>query len=463
MLDPYIEACELRNLIAKGDLSVGEVAEFFLDRVEKLNPALGAFITISANRVARDVARLGKLRPNLELTPLFGIPYSLKDLTWTVDMPTTFGSRNFAGFFAPADAEIARRLERAGGVLLGKTNTPEFGGRPTTEGGLGPIARNPWKLEFNAGGSSGGAAAAACAGMGLLHEGTDGGGSIRGPASHCGVVGLKPSRGRISWAPARGEAWGGFATRGPMARTVRDVALMLDVIAGPVLGDPYWAPPPPMSFIESIKSVPRKARIAVIGETSLSPVDADVAREFEIGCSLLQLLGHSVEKLKLDPGAMLLESARKLICVGVAATPLTNPQWVDPVVCEMIRHGSAVSAGDYVNLLAEMHNIARAIVQALDPYDFILTPTATRPAARNGAFPSAPTRYLDELWTWIAFQYPFNATGQPAISVPNGFSDAGLPVGLQIVGRPNDDSGVLALAAQFEEARPWKHLRPPID
>ncbi|HEY2664464.1 MAG TPA: amidase [Candidatus Binataceae bacterium] len=463
MLDPYLEACELRDLIAAGDLSIREVADFFLRRVERLNPALGAFITISADRASRDVARLEKLRPNLKSMPLFGVPYSLKDLTWTVDMPTTLGSRNYADFIAPADAEIAVRLERAGGVLLGKTNTPEFGGRPTTEGGLGPIARNPWNLEFNAGGSSGGAAAAACTGMGLLHEGTDGGGSIRGPASHTGVVGLKPSRGRISWAPARGEAWGGFATRGPMTRTVRDAALMLDVVAGPVLGDPYWAPPPNKSFLESTKDAQRRARIAVIGETAVAPVDPEVTHQFNFACDLLGSLGHELEEMKLDPAAMLLESARKLICVGVAAIPLTDPQSVDPVVQEMMRHGSAVSAGEYVNLVATMHNVAREIVQALAPYDLVLTPTATRPAARNGTFPSAPEHYLDELWTWIAFQYPFNATGQPAISVPNGFSAAGLPIGLQIIGRPNDDAGVLAMAARFEEARPWKHLRPPIN
>src|SRR5271170_3511860 len=207
MLNPYIEAWELRELVLKKEVRPREVAEFFLARIERLNPKLGAFMTVAA------------VRPR-------------------------------------ADAELAVRLRNAGGILLGKTTTPELGGRPTTEGGLCPPAHNPWNLEFSAGGSSGGAAAQVAAGMGPLAEGTDGGGSIRVPAACCGVVGLKPSRGRISFAPVMGEGWAGFATEGPIARSVRDVALMLDVMAGPALGDPYWAPPPAKPFASAVTDRP---------------------------------------------------------------------------------------------------------------------------------------------------------------------------------------------------------------
>src|SRR5271166_3083510 len=237
MLNPYIEAHELRELVRRKEVRPREVAEFFLARVEKLNPQLSAFMTVTAERALADAARLEKMNAaeGVKL-PLFGVAYSLKDLLWTKDIRTTFGSKNYENWHAPADAELAVRLANSGGILLGKTTTPEFGLRPTTEGGLCPPARNPWNLEHTAGGSSGGAACATVAGMSPLAEGSDGGGSIRIPSSCCGAVGLKPSRGRVSFSPSMGEAWAGFATSGPIARSVRDVALFLDVIAGPVAG-----------------------------------------------------------------------------------------------------------------------------------------------------------------------------------------------------------------------------------
>jgi Asp-tRNA(Asn)/Glu-tRNA(Gln) amidotransferase A subunit family amidase len=419
-------------------------------------------MTITAERAFADASRIESQRSRAAELPLYGVAYSLKDLTPTKGIRTTLGSRNYADNLPADDAVIAVRMRDAGGILLGKTSTPEFGGRPTTEGGLCPIAKNPWSLEHNAGGSSGGAACAVAIGLGPIAEGSDGGGSIRGPASNSGVVGLKPSRGRITYAPHRGEAWGGFATRGPMARTVRDVALMLDALAGPVTGDPYWAPPPSRPFTDAVGIEPQQLRIAAIRETALGRVDPEVAAAFESACRALEEMGHSIEPIKLDPGAMLLDCARTLICVGIAAIPVTNLEWVDPVVRQMIERGLKVSAADYVNLCVVMHNTAREIVERLDLFDALVTPTMTMPAMPNGAFPTAPERYLDELWTWIGFEYPFNATGQPAISVPCGFTKSGLPIGLQIVGRPNGEFDLLSLAAAFERARPWKHQRPPL-
>lgn len=462
MFDPFIEAWQLRDLVMKGALRPREVAEVYLARIERLNPELGAYMTITADRAVADAARLEASRARTATMRLCGVAYSLKDLTPTAEIRTTLGSSNYAGSIPPQDAVIAQRLQSAGGILLGKTTTPEFGGRPTTEGGLCPTARNPWHRDYNAGGSSGGAAAAVAAGLGPLAEGSDGGGSIRGPASNCGVVGLKPSRGRITYAPHRGEAWGGYATRGPIARSVRDVAMMLDVIAGPAVGDPYWAPPPPRPFEEAVRVVPTNLRLASIATSKLGEVDAEVATAFESACGTMREMGHRVEPIELDPGAMLIECTRILICVGIAAIPVTNPDLIDPVVREMYELGRNVSGADYVNLIATMHNIARSLVERLEPYDALLTPTMTRPAMRNGSFPSKPELYLDELWTWIAFEYPFNATGQPAITIPAGFSHAGLPIGLQIVGRPNGEFDLLALAAAFEAARPWRHVRPPL-
>ncbi|HXN85605.1 MAG TPA: amidase [Candidatus Binataceae bacterium] len=460
LIDPFIEAWELRELVRKREIRPREVAEFFLARIERHNPRLGAFMTITADRALADARTIEASKFDIGAMPLLGIPYSLKDLTPTKGIRTTIGSRNYENAIPPEDAVIATKIFGSGGIFLGKTSTPEFGGRPTTEGGLCPVARNPWSLEHNAGGSSGGAAAQVAAGLGPLAEGSDGGGSIRGPSSNCGVVGLKPSRGRLTYAPHRGEAWGGFATRGPIARSVRDVALMLDVLAGPVVGDPYCAPPPTQPFIEAVGVTTRNLKIAALGETALGPVDDDVAKSFNSACDALTMMGHRIETIDLDPGAMLLECARTLICVGIAAIPIENLDWVDPVVCEMYQHGRKVSAADYINLVTTMHNTSRAIVERLDGYDALVTPTMTMPAMRNGTFPSRPDRYLDELWTWIAFEYPFNATGQPAITLPAGFSKAGLPIGFQIVGRPNGEFELLSLAEAFETARPWKHLKP---
>jgi amidase len=461
LVDPFIDGWELRDLVRGGKLRAREVAEFFLARIERHNPALGAYMTVTAERALEDAAKIDRNPRAAGDLPLSGVPYSLKDLTPTRGIPTTIGSRNFADSIPPEDAVIALKMFRSGGIFLGKTTTPEFGGRPTTEGGLCPVAHNPWNLEFNAGGSSGGAAAQIASGLGPLAEGSDGGGSIRGPSSNCGVVGLKPSRGRLTYAPHRGEAWGGFATRGPIARSVRDVALMLDVLAGPVVGDPYWAPPPPRPFAQAPATrVDRSLRLAAVGTTALGEVVPDVALSFESACDAMRALGHRVEPIDLDPGAMLLDCARSLICVGIAAIPIPHLEWVDPVVREMYEHGRKLLAADYVNLVAVMHNTARGIVERLDPYDALLTPTMTRPPMRNGTFPSRPEHYLDELWTWIAFEYPFNATGQPAITVPGGFSRDGLPIGFQIVGRPNGEFELLSLATQYEAERPWKHLRP---
>jgi Asp-tRNA(Asn)/Glu-tRNA(Gln) amidotransferase A subunit family amidase len=228
-----------------------------------------------------------------------------------------------------------------------------------------------------------------------------------------------------------------------------------------VPGDPYWAPPPTRPFEQAVKVTPKNLNLAKIATSKLGDVDPEVADSFESACAAMAEMGHRVEPIDLDPGAMLVDCARILICVGVAAIPVTNPEWIDPVVREMYEFGRKISAAEYVNLVATMHNVARAIVERLEPYDALVTPTMTRPAMRNGTFPSKPSSYLDELWTWIAFEYPFNATGQPAITIPAGFSRAGLPIGLQIVGRPNGEFDLLALAAAFEAARPWSHLRPP--
>jgi Asp-tRNA(Asn)/Glu-tRNA(Gln) amidotransferase A subunit family amidase len=394
--------------------------------------------------------------------PLFGVPYSLKDLTWTSDIRTTMGSRNYENYLPPVDAEVTIRMRNAGGILLGKTTTPEFGGRPTTEGGLCPAARNPWNLEHTAGGSSGGAACAVAAGLGPLAEGSDGGGSIRIPSSCCGTVGLKPSRGRVSFAPVMGEAWAGFATCGPIARSVRDAALFLDVIAGPVAGDPYWAPATEGTYSEAVMRRPARLKLAAILSSAIGRVDAEVRAATEAALKTFQELGHTVELLTLDPAELLAGVTGTIIAAGLSSVPVSEPELMDPVVRVSWEQGKDIRAADYINAVLQMHNISREIIKTLAPYDALITPTLTRPAVLLGTLPSNTGEGLREVIQWLAFTFPFNATGQPAFSLPNGFSKAGLPIGLQIVGRQNDEAGIIALAAQFEEARPWRDIHPPI-
>jgi amidase len=461
MLDPYIEAWELRALVLKKELRPREVAEFFLARIERLNPGLGAFMTVAAERALSDAARLEQASAaEAAAMPLYGVAYSLKDLTWTRDIRTTMGSKNYENFRPRADAELAVRLRNAGGILLGKTTTPELGGRPTTEGGLCPPAHNPWNLEYSAGGSSGGAAAQVAAGMGPLAEGTDGGGSIRVPAACCGVVGLKPSRGRVSFAPVMGEGWAGFATEGPITRSVRDAALMLDVMAGPALGDPYWAPPPAKPFASAVTDRPQRLRLGLIAESALGPVASEVRAALERACEVFRAMGHSVEPVDVDPASRLAEYTRVAICAGIASVPIKDPDAMDPVVRRAWEAGKRLSATDYLGAVARMHNTSREIVRALAPYDATLAPTLPGAAPRLGL---PADKFEEQLYPFIQFTFPFNATGQPAFSLPNGFTKAGLPIGLQIIGRPADELGIIALAAAFEEARPWRDLRPPVD
>ncbi|MFZ2061033.1 MAG: amidase [Candidatus Binatus sp.] len=463
MLDPFIEAWDLRELVLKKEVKPREVAEFFLKRVEELNPKLGAFITVTAERALADAARLEKMNTaDAVKLPLFGVAYSLKDLLWTKDIRTTFGSKNYENWHAPADAELAVRLANAGGILLGKTSTPEFGLRPTTEGGLCPPARNPWNLEHTAGGSSGGSASAVAAGLHPVAQGSDGGGSVRIPAACCGLVGIKPSRGRITRAPSEGESWGGLSTTGPIARTVRDAALMLDTMAGMMPGDPYAARPHTRPFVEEVSAHPKKLRLALLNKSELGTVDAETLAALESACGVLREMGHSVEPITIDPAAMLGKFARVIVGASVSALNIPNPELLDPVVRGSYEWGAKISAADYIRAVTGMHNTSRDIIHRLMPYDALIAPTLTRPAVRIGTLASNPATGADEIYAWIAFTFPFNSTGQPAISIPNGFSKAGLPLALQIVGRPGDEAGVIALAAEFERARPWKDKHPAI-
>jgi amidase len=462
MLDPYIGAYELRELVRRKEVRPREVAEFFLARVERLNPRLGAFMTITGERALADAERLERIgEAERAALPLFGVAYSLKDLTWTQGIRTTMGSKNFEHYVPEVDQEYAARIAAAGGILLGKTTTPEFGGRPTTEGGLCPAAHNPWNLEFTAGGSSCGAAGAVAAGLGPIAEGSDGGGSIRIPRSCCGLVGIKPARGRVSFAPAMRRRLG----RIRHGRANRAVGARRRVAAGrwrPVAGDLYWR--------RHRRTVRRRshATSTEAAAAAIAPVRSRRSRRKRSGVGRTGSLtfrgemGRCGRSIALDPRGVV-ERQAVYDFAGVGSIPLKDLSSVDPVVRSLWERGRAMSAAEYIGTISHMHNTAREIVRALMPFDALITPTLTSPPMRLGAPHLDPAKYADDFFGWIAFTFPFNATGQPALSVPNGFTKAGLPIGLQIVGRPADEPGIIALAAAREEARPWAGRRPPLD
>jgi amidase/aspartyl-tRNA(Asn)/glutamyl-tRNA(Gln) amidotransferase subunit A len=352
--------------------------------------------------------------------------------------------------------------------VIGKTNTSEFGLRPVTENLIFGATSNPWNLEYNSGGSSGGAAAATAAGISPLAVGTDGGGSCRIPSSCCEVVGLKPTRGRVPLEPASYEGWGAIVVNGPIAQTVRDVALLLDVIAGPVVGEPYGVPPPETPFLESCERAPGPLRIGYLDALPDVDVDPEILDSFRKALGVLESLGHDV--VEADPGLGGLRAAYWTVKYGNTAAllesfvPAHSVGELEENMREIAERGSTVRAADYCLAIDFFRLEGARIMQHWAEMDVLATPTLTKLPLRNGLVPAMAD--FDERWTfcidWHSFTLPFNITGQPAISVPAGRSREDLPIGLQLVGRTGEDAGLLALAAAYEEAQPWTDRRPEL-
>jgi len=442
--------------VRRGEVSPVELVETYLDRIERLDPELNAYVTVCGEEA------LAAAAGDLPDGPFRGVPLPIKDLSETAGIRTTFSSRAFADYVPDFDVAVVRRLKEAGLIVLGKTNTPELGITAVTESELNGAARNPWDTARTPGGSSGGAAAAVAAGLAPAAHGSDGGGSIRIPASCCGVFGIKPARGRVSPAPYGGLE--GLSTSGPLTRTVLDAAALLDVMAGYETGDPYWAPPPRRPFAEEVGADPGKLRIAV---TTSSPIDAPVdptcTTAAEDAAGLLADLGHSVEEATPDWGSeRLFQLFMRVWQVGPAlyGQDLSLFEPMNRVLAESAERTTAV---EHVQATVELRGLARRIVAFWDDYDLLLTPTLAQPPVPIGA--------LDDDDPWVQFRNagrftPFtqvaNITGQPAVSVPLFWSDDGLPIGVQLVGRAADEATLLRVSAQLEQARPWRDRRPPV-
>jgi amidase len=468
----WLDATAQADLIRTKEVSPSELVGEAVARIEALNPQLNAVVHELFER-ARDEAA-GELPDG----PFRGVPFLLKDLGAELAGTPYAEGLAFAGdYHSTVTQELTRRYIGAGFVICGKTNTPELGILPTAEPKRFGPSRNPWNTGHSTGGSSGGSAAAVASGMVPAAHANDGGGSIRIPASCCGLVGLKPTRARNSLAPNYGDLIGGLVAEHVVTRSVRDSAAILDATAGPVPGDPYWAPPRRgPSFAAAAVTPPPPLRIAVMTASPTgTKVHPDCVVATRAAATLCESLGHRVAgaALEVDGDAFLADfvnawAAGNAWAIGDWEHRLGRPvteEEVEPLSWALIELGRSLDAARYLIAVQGLQRATRQIAAAFESFDVLLTPTLGEPPAPLGTFDSPPGEPLAGLWraaAYVPFTPPFNVTGQPALSLPLHWNEAGLPIGVQLVGRFGDEETLLSLAGQLEQAVPWAARRPPV-
>ena len=461
-----MSVAEMADAVKAKRLSPVEIVDAVLHRIEELNPRVNAYCTLAVENSRKQAieAEAAVMRGE-ELGSLHGVPVSIKDLIFTKDIRTTGGSKIYENFIPQQDAIIVQRLQAAGAIIIGKTNTSEFGWMAITDNLLFGATRNPWNLELTPGGSSGGAAASVASCMGSLAIGSDGGGSIRIPSSFCGVFGFKPSFGRVPRYPSF-PGWEALSHIGPITRTVKDAALAMEVIAGRDDRDPFSLPSTGLSCLPFLDGDLKGLRVAWSKDLGYATVDPQVLKITEAAVKTFATLGCSIEAA--DPELTSPERAYSGY-VGVRLAAVLQDklgEWrdrIDPGLVRFIERNKDKSAIEHARDWFEMLEYWNGICPFFEKYDLLLTPTVAVPPFKLGGF--GPREIAGSKVSpigWMAFSYPFNITGQPAASVPCGWTDEGLPVGLQIVGRRFDDVTVLRAAAAFEQASPWGGRHPPV-
>ena len=472
----FLDATAQAELVRRGDATPAALVDAAIARIERLNPKLNAVI-IPLFEKAR-AAAAGAVPDG----PFHGVPFLAKDfLCYTAGDPLHMGARPLrdANFCAPGDTYLAEKFRAAGFITLGRTNTPELGTLPTTEPDAYGPTRNPWDTGRSSGGSSGGSAAAVASGMVPAAHGNDGGGSIRIPASACGLVGLKPSRGRTSFGPDLGDALGGLVGEGVLTRSVRDTAAILDAIAGAMPGDPYTAPAPARPFREEVGRSPGRLRVGVLSRApgELFEVDRDCVQAAEGGARLLASLGHAVEAA--HPAALddpdvaryfttmyATNAARMLELLGLLTGKTIGPADVDALNWALAEMGRQCSANDYLATVDWLHGYTRRMASWwASGFDLLVTPTLSSPPPPLGSFNPAsedPNMVGMRATQYATFTLPFNMTGQPAISLPLHWNGDGLPIGVQLVAAYGREDVLIRVAAQLEAAQPWAARKPPV-
>ncbi|HEV7163086.1 MAG TPA: amidase [Solirubrobacteraceae bacterium] len=470
----FRSAIDLAGMVRSNEISARELVELSLGRIEELNPSLNAFVEIDAERALAAAEQVG---PG-DARPFAGVPTAVKNNRPVKGLRLTYGCSLMEQHKSSYDHNVTRRLKDAGFVIVGTTTLPEYGILPVTEARVSGPTRNPWDLQRTPGGSSGGAAAAVASGMLPVAHGNDGGGSIRIPAACCGLVGLKPTRGRISPAPELGDS--SLAIDGMLTRTVADTAAILDVLAGYELGDATWAPEPHEPFAMSAVRKPEKLRIAA---TTLPPVpdvavDPACAKAVWDAADLLRSLGHEVEEVEppwqidglqaLFGAVFCTQIALSIAYSGMVAgrgVAGISEQDMEPMSWAIYSMVQKMSAIEGLGAAVQLQAFARRLVSFLAPYDILLTPALAERPLPIGTLDTAalePMSTFTRSGLFTPFTPVFNASGQPGISVPLFQGADGLPLGVQLVGRPAGEGSLLALAAQLEQARPWVERRPAL-
>ncbi|NCF62181.1 MAG: amidase [Gammaproteobacteria bacterium] len=468
----FLDATAQAELIRRKEVSSEELVSSAIERIERLNPVLNAVIHPLYEQ-ARETSRAPL--PG----PFSGVPFLVKDLAAEVEgAPLADGSGFAAGrYLSGSDSELVRRFKAAGLIILGKTNTSEFGLLPTTEPERFGPTRNPWDTSRGPGGSSGGSAAAVASGMVAAGHASDGGGSIRIPASCCGLVGLKPTRGRNSLAPAIGDIAGGIIHEHVVTRSVRDSAAILDATAGAMPGDPYYPPRPERAFAEETGRDPGRLRIG-LGTVPLNQATAhpECIAAAQSVAALCEELGHGVEEAspRVDSGSLFRSFGQVMtgyLGWNIAAwerrtghAPVEED--FEAATWRTYQHSLTQSGGDYLLAWQDLQKSCRDFAAFFTDYDLWLTPTLAQPPVPLGYFDythETRKQYIAHLGDFTCFTLIANATGQPAISLPLYWTESGLPVGVQLTGRYGDEATLIRMAAQLERARPWSHRRPPLE
>lgn len=471
LLNDYqaVDAIGLAEWVARGDVSADELLDAAIARCEAVDPKIHALVC------RHDAEARAQIAAGLPDGPFRGVPFLIKDLALQLNgTRTTNGCRYFKDHIASFDSELVSRYKQAGLVIFGKTASPEFGLTTTTESSLHGATRNPWNLNHTSGGSSGGASAAVAAGILPMANASDGGGSIRIPASCCGLVGMKPTRGRMPFGPAVGEGWAGMSTIHAVSRSVRDNAALLDATDAPDPGAPYWAPPIARPYLDEVSADPGRLRIAFQTEAfNGSEVHPDCIAAIHDAVQLCIDLGHEVKEAPLAVNSAELGPATQTIISANLRTDLLAREEIvgrppgeddlEPFTHLMLRATEGRTASEYVAATRTIHQIGRQVEAHFADHDILLTTTLGTPPLEIGALSLANPDVgvmVGNLMKTTAFTQVFNVSGHPAISLPLFWNDAGLPIGIQLAGRFGDEATLFRLAGQLESARPWFERRP---
>jgi amidase len=468
----YKPAYEIAGIVKNKKISPVEVVNTFLERIEKINPLINAYCTVAGEQALQAARELEtKINNGQPAGPLAGVPVSIKDVTLTKGIRTTFGSKLYSNFVPELDSLVVERLKAAGAIILGKTNTPEFAAGGSTYNDLFGPTSTPWNKAYNSGGSSGGSAAAVSAGLCATAEGNDLGGSLRIPASFCGIVGMRPSPGRIPFYP-NDLYWDTMSLEGPMARNIKDLALMLDVMAGPDYRSPVALMPKEASYFESIvqtESGKNSSKIAWSGNLGLTPIDNEVLEVAKTAVGVFEQMGCRVVEDCPDFSG-LQETAAILRGVRYAALyqdNLDKPvflEQVNPNIIKNARQGLELTAAQIAKAEQHRSRLWQQMIVFFDSYDLIAVPTVPiKPFPLDTSYPTEINgQEMQSYIDWIMLTYAFSVTGLPVISIPCGWTDDGFPVGLQLAGKPGGERELLLAAACFEKHKPWQARRPPL-